>query len=119
MSVGRRSVRRENGKEKVTKKSLNALYFNVEFSESKLLRKRMTEENLCFKDYCFLKTPLIISECLIGRHYSNYLSKLLEKRIAFLVTCVICTLWVFYRSYWNEVIEYFSTGRKTTENKFY
>lgn len=75
------------------KKSSNALYFNVQFSESKLLRKRMTKgENLCFKDYCFLKTLLIISECLIGRHYSNCLAKLLEKGPPFwlLVWYVLC-----------------------------
>lgn len=38
--------------------------------------KKMSKEgNLCFEDYCFLKTLLIISEYLIGSHICNYSAK--------------------------------------------
>lgn len=76
------------------KKSLNTLFL-WRILKSKLSIKGMKkEENLYLKDDCLLKILLKIPVCLIGIHASDYLEKLLVERIVFLVTCVICILWV-------------------------
>lgn len=82
-------------KGKLRKKIIKHTVFLWRILKSKLSIKGMKkEENLYLKDDCLLKILLKIPVCLIGIHASDYLEKLLVERIVFLVTCVICTLWV-------------------------